>query len=89
MDPYAILGHLKSLGFFEVYHVLTFRGYREGEQGTQRVTVEVFDAGPGVDPGLRYHCQATTDDGRMTAGNPDSSVETALMFVHWGDLDKE
>jgi hypothetical protein len=54
----------------------------------QTVTVEIFDAGPDdVNPNLRYYCRATTGS-KMATGNPDASIEGALLNVHWGNLDR-
>jgi hypothetical protein len=90
MSEEEIIEELKKVdGAFEVYGVVSrFKFYRriEGDK-TQEVSVEVLDAGPNANPSLRYHCMASADDGRTATGNPDSSIEYALMNMHWEHLD--
>ena len=89
MTPENIVEKLKQLeGVFEVYHVVsTFKLYRRTEDGeSQEVTVEILDAGPTVSE--RYFCRATSNDGRTATGNPQTSIEYAMMHTHWNDLDK-
>jgi hypothetical protein len=91
MDTATIISELKKhAGFFEVHHQTTFECVRTAENGeTQEVTVEILDAGPNVRPAkLRYHCRATTTDGKMATGNPEESIEDAILHVHWWDLDR-
>lgn len=52
----------------------------------QKVTVEILDAGPNVDPQRRFKCIARAADGRTAAGNSAKTIETALALVHWRDL---
>lgn len=90
MTETEIIEELKKVdGVFETYHVLsTFKFHRKVKDGNvQTVTVEVLDAGPNSKQDLRYHCFATADDGRTATGNPDSSIEYALMNMHWEHLD--
>jgi hypothetical protein len=71
-----------------MYQVSTFRMYRKPKGGeVQKLTVEVWDAGP-QEPS-RYHVIATTEDGREASGNPGSTIQEAIAFVHWSDLDKQ
>jgi len=74
--------------FLEVYAVQSFRCHRKKKNGeTQRVSVELLDAGSTSAPGLRYSCRAVGDDGARAAGSPQPTIEHALAVVHWGDLD--
>lgn len=76
-------------GIFDAYHKTSFECYRKAKGGAvQKVLVEIFDAGPDRDPNTRYHCVATTEDGRGTSGNPGASVGVVLAMVHWGRLDE-
>ena len=89
MTPENIIEKLKELdGVSEVYHIVsTFKLYRTTKKGgTQKVTVEILDAGANVSE--RYHCWVTSDDGKTATGNPQSSIGYALMTTHWDDLDK-
>ena len=85
-DALAVLK--ETIGVFEIYQVSTFRMYRKPKGGgVQELTVEVWDAGP-QEPS-RYHVIATTEDGREASGNAGSTIQEAIAFVHWGDLDKQ
>jgi hypothetical protein len=85
----SITKHKKFHGIFEVYHRTSFQGYRTAKNGeSQKVEVDIFDAGPNVNSILRYHCVATTEDGKRATGNAAESVDIALAIVHWGDLDR-
>lgn len=53
----------------------------------QEVSFEILDAGPNVDPRLRYLCVAKANDEKTATGNPDSSIEFALENIHWIHLD--
>jgi hypothetical protein len=91
MKPEEITTQLLSNipGVSEVYHVTEFQVYREAKDGhIQTVSVKILDAGPDTEHGLRYHCYATTDDGKSATGNPDKTIEVTLALVHWGDLDR-
>jgi hypothetical protein len=84
-----IISYLKKLtGSSEVYHKTSFECYRKAKDGTeQEVLVEILDGGTDVDPQRRYHCSATTKDGKMATGNPAESIEVVLSLVHWDELD--
>ena len=88
VDTNATIEHLKSLPrISEAYHVTTFECVREARDGSPRiVTVEIHDAGEGVDYS-RYAAVVRSDDGRAASGNRADSVEAALSIVHWHDLD--
>src|SRR5262245_26911566 len=80
----------KRAGFLEVCHKNAFRCLRNKEGGqAQAVLVEIYDAGPDVDPQRRYSCKAFADDGRLAAGNPAETVANALAAVPWRDLDRD
>jgi hypothetical protein len=80
---------LKSFGFFEVSHITSFECYRKAKDGTtQKVIVEILDAGLDVNPELRYQCEARTEDGKMATGNPASSIYDVISTVHWHELDR-
>ena len=86
---------MKSLsnvqGVFEVAELLyTFRFYREtgSEDGPQEVILKIFNYGPDANPLYKYYCVATTKDGKIATGNPDSSVELAIDNIHWIHLDR-
>jgi hypothetical protein len=84
-DALAVLK--KTIGVFEMYKVSTFKCYRtQKDDGVQELTVEVWDAGS--EEPSRYHVIATAKDGRVASGNAGSTIEEAIAFVHWGDLDK-
>jgi hypothetical protein len=90
MKAAEIIEKLKEVdGVFEIYEVLsTFQFCRNAKNGnTQTVTLEILDSGLNSDPNLRYHCFARSDDGRTATCNPDSSIESALMCMHWEHLD--
>jgi hypothetical protein len=79
-----IIDELKRIdGVFEAYQVLsTYQFIRNAKSGNiQTVTVDMLDAGQSVDPNLRYHCVARSDDGRTATGNPDSSIEDVLISM--------
>ncbi len=88
MNPIDAIVEIKQVaGFYEVYHKSVFLGYRTGKDGEpQRVTIEILDAGPEA-PGKRYHCKATSEDGRKATGNPGATVGEVLYTLHWQDLD--
>lgn len=88
-DVYEILAALKErAGFFEVYEVTRFIGYRQSQHGVQQeVEVEILDAGPDVvNPHLRYHLSARAE-GKKASGNTGSTPREALAGVHWYKLD--
>ena len=91
MDTGEIIAGLKKYGrFYEVYQKTTFECIREDKSGnTQEVEVSILDAGPDEDTNMRFGCRATTKDGKMATGNPHSTIDMALLNVHWYDLDKE
>lgn len=63
---------------------LVRRNLKNGD--VQKVTVEILDAGPNVDPQRRFKCIARAENGRTAAGNSAKTIETALALVHWWDL---
>ena len=74
--------------FTDVYHVTSFKCYRDKKNGQVQVaTVEIHDRGPDVEPNVRYSCVARSEDGKGVSGNPMPNVEAALAMVHWWDLD--
>lgn len=84
----GLAGIQKFAGFFEVYHKVSFQCYRKAKDGrVQEVLVEIHDSGPDHSPN-RYHVVATSVDGRSASGNPGDSIDVALAFVHWWELDK-
>ncbi len=88
IESKEILFRLKNAGsFFELYEVTTFMGYRNDTQGNVcAVEIKVFDSG---EPGSkRYHVIAEDEHGRIATGNPASTIDEAITFVHWFDLDK-
>jgi hypothetical protein len=89
MNAVEIISELKKHGnLFEVCQKTTFEGYRKDKSsGIQKVEVSILDAGPDVNPKLRYHCVARSEDGKMATGNPDSSIDMVLLHVHWNNLD--
>jgi hypothetical protein len=78
-----------TAGLYNVGEVRTFEAYRNAPDGsTQAVRIEVLDRGPGS--AHRYHVEAKVmETGRGATGNPDASLEMALMNVHWDDLDRD
>lgn len=90
MTEAEIIEKLKKVdGAFAAYHVISrFIFLRNAKDGhIQEVSVEILDAGPDANPSMRFHCRVRDDDGRTAAGNPDSSIEYALMHMHWEQLD--
>jgi hypothetical protein len=81
----------KLTASYEVHYlVASLKCYRRTASGQeQEVTVQIYDAGPDVNPSLRYSVMATSDDGKSATGNPDSTIEMALAHCHWNELDKE
>jgi len=78
----------KDANLTEVCHKTTFTGYREDKNGdNQEIEVDILDAGPNR-PEYRYICIARSEDGKMATGNPDFSIEMAILGVHWINLDK-
>ena len=78
----------KYARFFEIYHKTSFCGYRRKANGEeQEVSVDIRDRGSEAG-NSRYSCVATTNDGKMATGNSASSIEEAISFVHWWELDK-
>jgi hypothetical protein len=87
-DRDTVFAELEKRNFFEVYEVTTYKGFREPQGGgVQEVTVEVWDRGPDFGE-LRFSVKATDDEERLATGNPGSTLENAIMNVHWFDLDK-
>jgi hypothetical protein len=77
-----------ACGFVEAGRVTTFRACRRektGGGGEHEVTVEIHDAGP--DRQNRYRVVACDEFGRRAAGNGHASLDVALSFVDWWDLD--
>jgi hypothetical protein len=74
----------------EVWHVVeTFKVSRTTKSGdTQKVQVQILDSAD-VNPGYRYNCVATTEDGITAMGNGADTIETAIAIVHWQDLDDD
>lgn len=87
MDPIDAIAEIKNVaGFYEVYHKTTFKCYRRAKDGDpQEVTVEILDAGPEVNK--RFHCKATSKDGKRASGNPGATIGDVLYTLHWQDLD--
>jgi hypothetical protein len=87
-DIDGALAKLMGHGFFEAYHVTTFRCRRKKKSGgLQSVTVEIYDSGTQEGSTSRYRCIARSDDGKEASGDAASSINTALLMVHWQDLD--
>jgi hypothetical protein len=89
MNNIEIKKQLKSVaGFFEVYHITTFKGYRDRADGaTQAVTIEILDSGEEAGDS-RYACVATSEDGKTTTGNNAPTIDWAIGCVHWDALDR-
>jgi hypothetical protein len=82
------LAKLMGYGFFEAYHITTFRCRRRTKSGgVQGVAVEIHDSGTQEGAASRYRCIARSDDGKEASGDAASSIHTALLMVHWQDLD--
>jgi hypothetical protein len=89
-ETIRLLKSLHGVDLFEVYHKTTFDCYRERKDGgTEMVTVEILDAGPDVDHGLRYHCKATSERGKLATSNPAGTIQQVLATLHWFELDRE
>jgi len=83
----AIEGLERYGDFFEVYEVHSFTGYREvGGDQPQTVHVKILDAGPKAGD-IRYAVEASTEDGKVTRGNPAESVDVALGITRFNELD--
>jgi len=71
----------------ELYHVETFRAYRENKQGGETpITIEIWDRG---ERDSRWTVTVRDNQGRVASGNPHENLDAALHIVHWGDLDEE
>jgi len=88
MNIEKIAAQLKRDGnLFEVCQKTTFTGYRESkDDGNQEIEVDILDAVLGR-PEHRYVCIAKSKDGKMATGNPESSIDMAILGVHWNNLD--
>ncbi len=94
LEPEEVIEHLKHLpnGPSRVTElerlVDTYMGTRDRADGkVQEVTIQIFDRGPTAGS-FRYHCEATTDDGKMASGNLVESIELALQTMStWPNLD--
>jgi hypothetical protein len=76
------------IGLFEISQKSTFHCYRHKKDGSiQEVTIDIYDAGQGAGQ-VRFHCIATTDDGKLATGNAADTLETTISIVHWDDLDR-
>ena len=84
----AALDQLKEHGFFDPYHVTTFRAFRpeKGGGGQREVVIEIADDGPASPH--RYRVVAFDEYGRKAAGGPADSVDGALARTRWSDLDR-
>ena len=84
MNNEEIMNILKEVAeLFEISHVTTFRGFRKNSKGIiQELTIDILNNGS------QYACIVTSDDGKKTTGNPESSLDLVLRTVHWADLDK-
>ena len=80
---------LKGVGFFDVYHKVTFEGWRETESGeNQKVLIEIHYGGPEIDRNLRYYCKARVEGGEVVTGEPGQSIDAVLSALHWYKLDQ-
>jgi len=71
----------------ELYQKTTFTGFSEDKNGiVQEVELDILNAGPNR-PEHRYRCIARSEDGKMATGNPESTIDMALLHVHWNNLD--
>lgn len=85
----TVFNELRQRGFFEMYEVSTFKGYRNtADGGVQALTVEVWDRGPNSG-GERYAVMVTDATGRIETGNPQDDLADALRLVHWRNLDRD
>ena len=71
---------------FDLSHVTQFKGYRTmRDDSVHPITVEVLDTVLGP---VRYHVTATDDKtGAVASGNGGDKLETALLVLHWWDLE--
>ena len=88
MNTDEIISGLKKYGdFHKVQQKISFQCLRNDKNcNEQEVQVDILDAGSDVYKN-RYHCRATTKDGKVATGNPESSIKLVLMGVHWENLD--
>lgn len=89
ITPENIIEKLKQLdGVSEAYQVVfTFKIIRKAKsRHTQEVTIKILDGGSKLED--RYFCRATSNDGTTATGNPQTSIEYAMLHTHWNDLDK-
>jgi hypothetical protein len=81
MGTTETIGHIeRELGMSETSRVTTFRGIREGADGSLREsTVEVLDAGKRA-KGRRYAVNLRFGDGREgVVGDPAATLDEALV----------
>ena len=83
----AIKGLEENGNLLEVREVRYFEGYRDTASGSrQTIHVKIFDGGPGAGD-IRYSCEATSENGKVTRGNEAESIDTALAITRWNELD--
>jgi len=81
-----IIAHItKQGGLFEVHEVRTFGGYLN--DSNEEVVVTIHDNGD-KNPSRRYSASAfvVDDPNRVTASNPEPSIDMAIRGVHWNEL---
>jgi hypothetical protein len=66
----------------------TFEAIRTDADGVEQlIEIELVDLGP-QNPASRYAASARDRHGRVGASNAESSIRSALIGIHWDELDK-
>src|SRR3712207_2292457 len=86
VDPIEMIGQIEKYSTaFEMTHVRTFKGYRQGKDGENHaITVQVHERPPGA--GTRYYVVVTDDRGCWAWGDGGPTLDVALAAVHWHRL---
>jgi len=74
---------------FEFYRVRRYKGYRKmPDDSVHHITMEVLEDSTD-DAAYRFQVTVKDDDtGAEATGNGGDDMRTALVTLHWGDLDK-
>lgn len=84
MDLLNEHGEIRKLK--ELEHVTVFKGIRNNSKDEPKeITVHISDRGEKEK--FRYRCMVEYDNGKSVAGNPQETIEDAILCLHWFDLD--
>jgi hypothetical protein len=69
----------------EIYELV---GKYTGYQGSEEITVEIYERPDGGQYRFSVHAYVTNDPSRHGHGNPERTIEDALSTYHWNDLSR-